>query len=69
MARINWVNKVDVETEQAEKAKEKRIQELKDYLAETDFYFIRELETQEPIPDEVKDRRLAVRQELQDLGL
>lgn len=51
------------------RAKETEIAELKNFLSSTDFYYIRFQETQKPIPADIRERRIAARQRLQELGL
>jgi hypothetical protein len=49
--------------------KDNEINELKNYLQETDFYYVRELETKKPIPADVRTKRLEARNRLNELGL
>jgi hypothetical protein len=44
---------------QAELAK---VQELKAYLASTDWYYARQMETGEAVPEEIKTKRLEARE-------
>lgn len=62
MAKIAWKNESDI-------ARTKEINELKSYLQETDFYYLRKLETGEEVPIEVNNRRKASRKRLKELGL
>lgn len=55
--------------EQNQIAKQKEIEELKTYLDETDFYYIRELDTGKSVPIEVKQKRDEIRKRLVELGL
>lgn len=62
MAQMGWKNKADEDLKQ-------EIAELKNYLNSTDFYYIRQQETGKPVAKEIKDKRIAARQRLNDLGL
>jgi hypothetical protein len=46
-----------------------RIAELKQFLADTDFYYVRMLETGEEVPVDVVTNRIAARQTLRNYGL
>lgn len=59
---LNWKNNADVD-------KESKILEFKQYLQETDFYYIRRLDSGDPIPQAIADKRLQIRKALKDLGL
>jgi hypothetical protein len=48
---------------------EKEIEELKQYLNETDFYYIRNLDIGKSVPIEVKKKRDEVRKRFVELGL
>lgn len=45
------------------------IVESKNYLYETDFYYIRKLETGEEVPAEIQAKRAAIRKRFKELGL
>lgn len=45
------------------------IRELKGVLAETDFYFIRKMDTNTPVPADVQVKRAKARTRLKELGL
>ena len=47
----------------------KEINDLKQTLADTDFYFIRKMDENTEIPDDVKAKRKAARKRLKELGL
>jgi hypothetical protein len=46
-----------------------RIAELKQYLADTDFYYVRMLETGEEVPSDVVTNRIGARLTLREYGL
>jgi hypothetical protein len=69
MGKLNWKSQADIEIEQSNESKQKEIEALKQQLADTDFYFIRQLDTGVPIPTEVKNQRKLTRQRLNELGL
>lgn len=48
-------------------SKQTEIKELKQYLAETDWYYARQLETGETIPDDVKQKRIESRNRINEL--
>lgn len=52
-----------------ERKNRREIRELREYLKETDFYWIRKLDEGTEIPVGVKDKRLAARTRLKELGL
>lgn len=52
-----------------ERRNRREIRELRAYLTETDFYWIRKLDEGTEIPLEVKEKRLAARTRLKELGL
>jgi hypothetical protein len=45
------------------------IRELKEFLKESDFYFIRKMDEGTEIPVDIRQKRLAARKRLKDLGL
>jgi len=51
------------------RSKQREIIELKSLLAETDFYFIRRLDDNTPIPADVQTKRNQARARLKQLGL
>jgi hypothetical protein len=69
MGKLNWRSKADIDMEQANASKQKEIESLKQYLNDTDFYVIRQLDTGKPIPKDVGDKRSGIRQRLNELGL
>lgn len=62
MATMNWKDK-------ATEDRNIEIYELKKYLSDTDFYYIRQQETGKAVPQDVKATRISARQRLNDLGL
>lgn len=67
-----WAEGLPLESLQEIENKSKRdseIIELKKYLDDTDFYFIRNLDSGKVVPSDVKQRRNEVRQRLLELGL
>ena len=48
---------------------EQEISELKEYLSSTDFYYLRQFETGEPVDDEITSKRKQARERLRELGL
>lgn len=53
----------------ANRQKNNEIRELKQVLAETDFYFIRQLDDRTPVPADVQVKRQQARKRLKELGL
>jgi len=55
---------------QKEIEEDKKLQELEDlkeYLKDTDFYYVRLAETSKPVPQEVIDKRTEVRERIREL--
>lgn len=48
---------------------EAEIRELKGVLAETDFYFIRQMDDKTPVPPDIRVKRAKARTRLRELGL
>ena len=64
MSNINFSNVKTSETKTAEarQAEQEAVnKEVRDYLASTDWYLVRELETGVPTPQEIKDARQEAR--------
>jgi hypothetical protein len=59
----------DMELKKIDTDKQDEIESLKKYLQATDFYYVRQLESGKPVPDLIRQKRLATRQRLNDLGL
>lgn len=62
-------SEVFTEGETRDLSHEQEVVDLKAYLASTDFYFIRRLDSGKEIPPEVQDKRDHARQRLLELGL
>jgi hypothetical protein len=62
-----WVEVEPIITKQTSDREE--IEKLKEYLSSTDFYYIRQMETQKSIPVDVRQKRVAARNRLNELGL
>lgn len=69
MAEIKWKSKADIDKEKAAYEKQKEIEELKEFLSSTDFYYIRQQETKKPVPSDILQKRVAARNRLNELGL
>ena len=64
MSNINFSNvkTADMKSQEAAKVKQEAInKEARDYLASTDWYVVREMETGVPAPQEIKDARQEAR--------
>ena len=64
MSNINFSNvkTADMKAEEAAQAEQESVnKEARDYLASTDWYLVRELETGVPTPQEIKDARQEAR--------
>jgi len=64
MSNINFSNvkTTEMKAEETAQAKQEAInKEAKDYLASTDWYLVREMETGVPTPQEIKDARQEAR--------
>lgn len=62
MAKLGWTSKSEVD-------KQAEIRELKNYLSETDFYYLRQMETGTPVKPEIVTERIKARNRLKELGL
>jgi hypothetical protein len=69
MGKLNWKSQVSMDIQQSEESKQKEIEALKQQLATTDFYIIRQVEVGTVIPDDIKTQRATIRQRLNALGL
>lgn len=52
-----------------EDIKEREIEQLKNYLRETDWYSVREAETGKPMPEDVRTARQSARDRISELNL
>ena len=57
----------DIDATKAKIANDARMAELQAYLADTDWYVVRYADTGEPVPDDVKAKRQAAREEISNL--
>lgn len=63
----SWIEDEELKKESEKQKKLYEIYTLKKYLIDTDFYYVRKLETNEDIPVEVIENRLKTRQKIREL--
>jgi len=65
----DWIEATDQEINNhiSNTSKQTEIKELKQYLAETDWYYSRQLETGEAVPNDVKQKRIESRNRIKEL--
>lgn len=68
----DWIEStplVQIETMKLKEVSKNEIHDLKKYLNDTDFYYVRQLETGKDVPVDVVSKRLDARTRLRELGL
>jgi len=61
MVKAKAITQAEVDEREAAAERERVNEESRAYLRETDWYVIREADTGEPVPQEVRDKRQAPR--------
>lgn len=65
MVKARAITQAEVDAREAEAKREEKNAEALAYLRETDWYIVRQADTGEPVPDEVRKRRQEARDAIQ----